>query len=80
MTITIYSTPRFGWCIEIDNGPEWILHLRLPSEADARAYVTQEYPGVTPTVEQPAQPTLFPSTDATERMPLKRRKKESVGG
>lgn len=80
MTITIYPTHRFGWCIEIDNGPEWILHMRLPSEEYTRAYVTQEYPDVTPTVELPEQPTLFESTDAGEITPPKRRKKGSVGG
>jgi hypothetical protein len=76
MTITIFHSARFDWCIEIDNGDEWILHMRLPSEEYARAYVTQEYPYVTPTVEQLAQPTLFDDP----AQPPKRRKRGSVGG
>jgi hypothetical protein len=67
MTITLFQTHRFGWHIEIDNGLEWILLLRISDEATARAYVTQEYPDSDPIVEPPNQPTLFGIAETTPK-------------
>jgi hypothetical protein len=64
MEIRIFPTSRFGWCVEIDAPQMWEMIYHLPDEQAARAYIAQGYPGVTPTVEQPEQPTLFASTDA----------------
>jgi hypothetical protein len=80
MTITIFQTVRFGWCVEIDAPPMWKVIMRLPDLETAHTVVVQEYPGVTPTVQQPEQPMLFPPTDPPEIRPSKRPKKGVVGG
>jgi len=66
MTITISLSPRFQWCVEVYNGDEWILYLRIPSREIAEKLVAEKYPGITPTLDVNVQTSLFDELDKTQ--------------
>jgi hypothetical protein len=68
MTITIFLSPTFNWCIAVEGGETFFtMHLRFPDQATALAFCAEHYPGITPTLEETVQPTLFDEPPTVKR-------------